>query len=180
MVKIKCKCGREFNVPSWKNRKFCSMPCSVKYRKQNPVAWTKGHTPWNKGKRGLQVSYRKGKTWSSIWGDKKSNKMKTNLRNKKYKGAISLNKDGYLRKRSPTTGKYFMIHQQVWKKNNYPRLPKGFCIHHLDNNKLNNNPQNLLLLDFGTHTRLHHTGMKHTEEAKERMRTSQLKRRYKL
>jgi len=53
------------------------------------------------------------------------------------------------------TGKELLVHQYIWKKHNLPIIPKGFCVHHIDGNKLNNNPKNLMLLDFGTHSTLH-------------------------
>jgi len=179
-IKIKCKCGKSFFSYSGSNRKYCSRSCCYKYRKPNPAAWTTGHATWNKGKTGLQTSYRKGKTWDSIWGKDVSKKMKDNLRKKKYKGAISINKQGYYRKRSPTTGKYFLIHQKVWKdNNNLSYIPSGYGVHHLDGNKLNNDPKNLLLLDSGTHSILHHTGLKYTDATKAKMSASHKRRRSK-
>ncbi len=165
-----CKCGRKFSYPSWAKRKYCSQICCNKYRSFHIGNYTKGRTPWNKGKKGLQVSYRKGKTWNSIWGDEKSSDMKMNLRKQKYKGNVCLNTDGYYRKRCPKTGKQFLVHQQIWKDNNIGYIPKGFCVHHLDGNKLNNDKNNLLLLDFKTHTKLHHIGRIHTIEAKRKMK----------
>jgi hypothetical protein len=54
-------------------------------------------------------------------------------------------------------GKQMLRSHKVWtsQKENLPYFPKGFVIHHLDGNPLNDNPKNLLLLDRGTHQRLH-------------------------
>ena len=154
-ITIKCKCGKNFISPRWAHRKYCSRQCFVKYRKTHKALFKKGFTPWNKGKTGLQVSYRKGKTWNSIWGGSKASEMKRNLRNKKYKGSLGIDNDGYKRSKDNKTGKEFLVHQQVWKKNNLPIIPKGFCVHHIDGDKLNNNPRNLMLLDIGMHSSLH-------------------------
>jgi len=168
VIKI-CKCGKSFESPRWAHRKYCSQSCCGKFRAFHLGNYSKGKTPWNKGKKGLQTSYRKGKTWASIWGTKKSDDMKMNLRRKKYKGSININHDGYYRKRCPNTGKELLVHQQVWKDNNLGYIPKGFLVHHLDGNKLNNHKDNLLLLDFKIHSKLHHTGMKHSEASKIKM-----------
>lgn len=39
--------------------------------------------------------------------------------------------------------------------NGFYYIPKGYVVHHLDQNKLNNNPENLALLPRGFHTTLH-------------------------
>jgi len=169
VIKI-CQCGKSFESPRWAHRKYCSRECSARFWKPNNATFKKGRPTWNKGAKGLQTSYRKGKTWASIWGVKKSDDMKMNLRKQKYKGSVNINHDGYYRKRSPKTGKQFLVHQKVWKDNNLGYIPKRFCVHHLDGDKLNNHKDNLLLLDFKTHTKLHHVGMKHTEESKRKMK----------
>jgi len=172
-IKIKCKCGKIFEAKPSNNRTYCSRGCYVKYRSTHSKQFKKGQTPWNKGKTGLQVSYRKGRTWDSIWGEEKSKKMKENFRKKVYKGTMHLNRMGYYRMRSPTNGKLILVHQKVWKENNgLSYIPSGCCVHHLDGNKINNNPNNLLLLDVGTHSTLHHTGMKYSDESRKKMSTS--------
>lgn len=155
MVKLKCKCGKEFEAPSWKNAKYCSRGCYFKYRAKHSALFKKGMVPWNKGKRGMQVSYRKDKTWNQLWGVSKASKMKRNLRKKKYMGSGGINKYGYKKMKDNKTGKELLVHQFIWKRYNLPIIPKGFCVHHIDGNKLNNNPKNLMLLDFGTHSTLH-------------------------
>lgn len=45
----------------------------------------------------------------------------------------------------------------VWcnQPENLSYVPKGFCIHHLDFNKLNDSPDNLMLMPHGLHTKWH-------------------------
>jgi len=71
----------------------------------------------------------------------------------KGKGWIDF--DGY--KRICHNGKSIKEHHFIWcsQKGNLPYIPNGFIIHHLDFNKLNNNPNNLLMLDTQTHNKLH-------------------------
>ena len=51
--------------------------------------------------------------------------------------------------------KPFLEHHYVWIQHNQIPIPKGFVIHHLDCNSLNNNIKNLLLLDKNTHNTIH-------------------------
>lgn len=43
------------------------------------------------------------------------------------------------------------------EKNKLTALPKGFCVHHKDHNKLNNDPDNLELLTISEHMKHHMT-----------------------
>ena len=45
-------------------------------------------------------------------------------------------------------------HKHIWIVNN-GTIPKGFHIHHLDGNKLNNNINNLMMLSETSHKQLH-------------------------
>ena len=51
----------------------------------------------------------------------------------------------------------FREHHLVWcsQKENLPFIPQGCVIHHIDGNKINNSPENLMLLDRPTHASLH-------------------------
>lgn len=51
-------------------------------------------------------------------------------------------------------GKEIKLHVYVWERAN-GRRPKGFDIHHLDENKLNHNLSNLELLNHSDHRRIH-------------------------
>lgn len=42
-----------------------------------------------------------------------------------------------------------------FEKTGIYRIPEGCCIHHIDQNPLNNNPENLQLMDKGFHRQLH-------------------------
>ena len=61
--------------------------------------------------------------------------------------------DGYIQITSgPYKGK--LLHRLVYEEN-YGPIPEGFHIHHLDNDKTNCNPENLLLLSKSNHHKLH-------------------------
>lgn|SRR3990167_410248 len=57
------------------------------------------------------------------------------------------------------SGKHILEHNHIWcsQKDNLNYIPKGFVIHHIDCNKLNNLPSNLFLIQKSEHSRLHHT-----------------------
>ena len=72
------------------------------------------------------------------------------------KGHIDVN--GYKRIRIETTNgmKEVKEHQYIWmKNNNYMPIPKGFCIHHINGNKVDNSIKNLILLPANIHGQLH-------------------------
>ena len=47
-----------------------------------------------------------------------------------------------------------MLHRYVWIKHNGD-IPEGYSVHHIDENKENNNISNLRLMTNGSHTTLH-------------------------
>lgn len=51
-------------------------------------------------------------------------------------------------------GKKINVHKRVAEKK-YGKIPKDFVIHHIDGNKNNNRPANLILLHKKDHARLH-------------------------
>lgn|SRR3990167_2932192 len=71
------------------------------------------------------------------------------------KGKGSLNSNGY--KMLQIDGNGIPEHHYVWcsQSGNLPFVPKGFVIHHIDQNKLNNNPNNLFLISRSDHLKLH-------------------------
>src|SRR6185436_6123704 len=48
----------------------------------------------------------------------------------------------------------FPLHRQIWI-DNFGKIPKGFCIHHKDENPLNNEISNLELISKSKHARMH-------------------------
>ena len=68
-------------------------------------------------------------------------------------GHVYQRKDGYFQVSSGINqGK--LLHRLVYEEH-YGSIPKGFCIHHLDNDKTNCNPENLMLLRKSNHHKLH-------------------------
>jgi hypothetical protein len=65
---------------------------------------------------------------------------------------MSITRKGYNRIR--VCGKQRMEHDLVWEAA-YGPIPHGFLVHHIDENKLNNRLDNLQLMDFLTHKRIH-------------------------
>lgn len=49
----------------------------------------------------------------------------------------------------------FKHHMVVCEALGITSIPKGWCVHHIDGNKTNNELNNLALLTIGAHTRLH-------------------------
>lgn len=54
----------------------------------------------------------------------------------------------------PKVKKWIFTHRKVAKKK-YRVLPEGFEIHHIDHNRENNKPDNLILLHERDHKRIH-------------------------
>ena len=52
--------------------------------------------------------------------------------------------------------RYLRSHYNWCVANNYPFVPKGFTIHHIDNNRHNDEPNNLALLPQDYHKSLHY------------------------
>ncbi len=54
--------------------------------------------------------------------------------------------------------KFLYLHREVWKSHNGRDIPKGYHVHHKDEDTGNNDPSNLELLSYSDHMRLHHSG----------------------
>ena len=53
-----------------------------------------------------------------------------------------------------------LLHRLVYEDAFGP-IPEGFCVHHRDNNKENNHPNNLMILSKSHHHKLHMHGTNH-------------------
>lgn len=72
---------------------------------------------------------------------------------------------GYMRISSVKEGNHNkFVHRLVFEDFYKIKLPSNIIIHHLDGNKQNNEIWNLIPLTNEEHSRLHHTGVKFTEE----------------
>uniref|UniRef100_UPI003986D1D8 HNH endonuclease signature motif containing protein n=1 Tax=Mycobacteroides chelonae TaxID=1774 RepID=UPI003986D1D8 len=65
--------------------------------------------------------------------------------------AYHITRKGY--RRNGTTGKF--EHIEVWEQHHGRALPDGYQVHHIDENKLNNSPENLLAVTPTEHKRIH-------------------------
>ena len=81
--------------------------------------------------------------------------MRTPAKNEDYQdfngSRYTINNCGYLRK---TDGSRELMHRDVWEYHNGP-IPKGWDVHHRDENKKNNAIENLECLPKSEHTRIY-------------------------
>lgn len=67
--------------------------------------------------------------------------------------------DGYIQITSgPHKGK--LLHRLIYEEC-FGSIPKGYSIHHIDGDKTNNNPGNLMMLTKSNHHKLHMQGTNH-------------------
>lgn len=91
-----------------------------------------------------------------------------NIRGDLYNGKplnVFINNKG---KRALSNGSDSQIFRLVWKIFK-GEIPKGYCIHHIDENPLNDRLDNLQLMSNSKHVSLHHKGKPLSEEARRKM-----------
>ena len=112
----------------------------------NKTTFAKGHTPWNKNKKGIHLSR------------KRENKKRSKPVNWKPVGTITQRKD-----KNKTTRKWIKIkepniwmelYRYNWKKAGR-KFKKNYVIHHIDKNSLNDKLENLILLSRAEHINIH-------------------------
>ena len=97
-----------------------------------------------------------------------------------WKGGVRTTKHGYRQILSPghprsDSSGYVMEHIAVWEKETGIPVPIGCVIHHLNGNKQDNRIENLCMMQFGAHTKFHHTGLKRSEETIRRIKEAKKK-----
>ena len=70
----------------------------------------------------------------------------------KREDGFHLTRAGYLR--GKLGGRLRLVHDWVWEQENGP-IPAGYCIHHRDEDRANNDLANLELVSHTDHKRLH-------------------------
>lgn len=125
--------------------------------------------PWKRVFNYIKANYskeyrqsRKAKCYrKSKLGDKNPMRGKTGANHHNYVGLVSDNK-GYLMALKPEwyTGRngskhVFAHHISVCIGLGITKIPAGWCVHHCDGDKYNNDFDNLVLLTIADHTKLH-------------------------
>ncbi|BBL62384.1 HNH endonuclease signature motif containing protein [Methanobrevibacter arboriphilus] len=64
------------------------------------------------------------------------------------------------------------LHRLVWEDRSQIKIPKGYIIHHLDENKLNNDIENLICIQDKIHRQYHKYGTTHDKQTKIKMSES--------
>lgn len=100
-------------------------------------------------------------TRQSVYAGFKLRGFKMRPKNERYFEIVDGHKftlinNGYL---AMTTGKRMQLHRYIWEKHR-GEIPPGHDIHHIDNNRLNNNLNNLEIYTKSEHTRMFHTPTK--------------------
>lgn len=117
---------------------------------------------WKTYPKEYRVNRKKANYRKSKLGMKNPMKGKTLEKHPRYIGRVSDCK-GYLLVVKPDwyTGRrsshHIFEHSKVWcEHNNLTEIPKGFIVHHCDMDKTNNDISNLIMMEMGLHSKLHH------------------------
>ena len=160
---IKCKiCKAEFYVSKslLKKKKYCSILCF----KKDTIPWNKGLTKYNdnrlatiskKSTEQMHREYANG-TRDKQKIVKKAHETVRIKSNERFKTNpnIRIGKRGYVLIYIPLKG-WKKYHHYIWEKYN-GIIPIGYDIHHIDEDKLNNNIDNLQMLLKTQHHKLHY------------------------
>lgn len=121
----------------------------AKGNKPNKTSFVKGQTAWNKGVRGIHFSpeteFKKGQKGIN-WEAMGSIKCRIDKGNKKRQ---------WIKIAEPNI--WIEYAKFVWTKNN-GNIPEGYLIHHIDNNTMNDNINNLLSITRKIHFKIHGIG----------------------
>lgn len=123
-----------------KNNKF------ARGSKPNRTTFKKGSIPWNKGTKGVMKSnsgsFRKGQqptNWTPV-GTTKFRKDKYGVKRK------------WIKLKEPNV--WVAYYKYVWLRARR-KLTKGMCLHHINNNSLDDRLENLMIVSRPDHPKLH-------------------------
>ena len=142
-------CRIEFKAAQ-KTRRFCSNACCVLWKKERnayPGCFKKGSVSWNKGRKGTHFSpeteFKKGSVPANkcVVGT-------TKIRTRRRDGQSH----AWIKVAEPN--KWKQRHRLVWEEM-HGSLPKGFVIHRLDGDSLNDEITNLVAMSRADHMMLH-------------------------
>ena len=122
----------------------------------NSGSFKKGMTPWNKGKKGLQVAWNKG-----IPNTKLRERNLTNNPSKSPEAAKKISESRKGKKHYRWDGgsrRYFQdrIYRRKVETDIGRKLLPSEIIHHKDGNFKNNNLNNLMIVSRSEHAKIHH------------------------
>jgi len=147
-LELECEfCGKIFR-PYRLEQKYCSLKCYwANGAKENSTKFKKGHKPWNKGIKGLHLSlateFKKGHPSTHSYTPVGTLTIRTNKSNCQRRWIKITEPD-----------KWVEYAKYVWWKH-FGKIPKGFLIHHIDKNSLNDNVENLAMVTRAQHINIH-------------------------
>lgn len=110
--------------------------------------WPKGHVPWNKGKKGLDI------------GGKETQFKKGNIpQSYRPVGSERVNADGYTEVKVADPSIWEPKHKIVWEQHHGRQVPEGYVVIFGDRNKSNFDPENLLLVSRAQLVRMNQRGL---------------------
>ena len=138
-IQLAKELSKKFNIET-NNRNLRSLKTRIKNREgfvfeyvPNEGRFEKGITSWNKGTKGVmkanKTSYKKGnETWNTL-----------------RVGTEKIDGDGYVYVKIGDPNKWKAKHRIIWEEH-YGKIPKGYKLIFLDNNKLNVTLENLAIV----------------------------------